>query len=521
MPFVRRLWDKFLEFDKGLHAKLSRHYPKAIPTIDRWITAVVDRFLSNPVLAVVLAFVALILGVAGVRPLVLVSAGIGWFVCFLWAARSKALQELTVIARLCASVLIGSVLALGFWGLGNWALTQHAKEEEGSTPKNMPQATSPEPSPQAAPAPSQPSNVPQGNQNPPPQPGVPHTADKSAKLQGPDREGTTNANPLDLVDFNPFKGGSIYNKTSRQIYVLGITTTVRSLGGDESRSIPLDFEIPAHDTKSSFPNEETGQWSTLDYQTADWLNAWSNAYATYKQCAHPIVMLPSGIQLAQLREHYRTENKPLPVGDAEAKIIYRIGGETRDEVLPMKAVIFVQNGCVPQSPTPQESPKPTQPVAPVMLTAEFINPQAPSIIIYNPSGDVVEHVNWAMVVFRTLDLSFYSFTTQTIDYIKTNSQSANYFMDLATMPKNIEGGDGHPLTDGEELTGSVSIDCPRCSINTYVIHLVWKRSGWYFESESKGAYLLPRDMSTSGRKAYIELLTSDQFASKRIEIKPQ
>lgn len=143
MPFLRSLWNKFLEFDRGLHARLSARYPKAIPTIDHWITAIVDGFLSNPVLAVVLAFVALILGVAGLRPLVLVSASIGWAVCFLWAARSKRLQRLTVVARLLASMLTGTVLALGFWGFGNWALVQHGNQEESSIPQKVPQASLP------------------------------------------------------------------------------------------------------------------------------------------------------------------------------------------------------------------------------------------------------------------------------------------------------------------------------------------------------------------------------------------
>ncbi|MGA2438736.1 MAG: hypothetical protein ABSF57_09520 [Acidobacteriaceae bacterium] len=247
-----------------------------------------------------------------------------------WSFWKHAVPHKSGLIRNGGAFLFFSVIAaIGIYG----TVKQYRKEH--------PRVTASHPSPQEG-------GSQQGNQNPLQQPLVPNTNGNSTKVQALGREGTTNANPLDLVDFNPFKGGSIYNKTSGQIYVLGITTTVRSLGGDESKSIPLDFEVPAHDTKSSFPNEETGQWSTLDYQTTDWLNAWSNAYAAYKQCAHPIVMLPSGIQLTQLREHYRAENKPLPVGDAEAKITYRIGGETRDEILPMKAVIFVLDGCVPR-----------------------------------------------------------------------------------------------------------------------------------------------------------------------------
>ena len=231
-------------------------------------------------------------------------------------------------------------------------------------------------------------------------------------------------------------------------------------------------------------------------------------------------MLPSGIQLTQLREHYRTENKPFPVGDAEAKITYRIGGETRDEVLPMKAVIFVQNGCVPQSPTPQESPKPAQPVASVMLKADFINPVSPSLSVYNPSTDVVEGVIWEMVAFRTSDLCFFGFQTKDVGYIKPQSKSANYEMDLATMPKSSNGCDG-AIRPGDELTGSVSIDCPHCSIQTYIVHLVWQQSGWYFESDMKAGYVVPKDLSPDGRRKYIQLMTSEQFLSRRIEITQQ
>ena len=90
-------------------------------------------------------------------------------------------------------------------------------------------------------------------------------------------------------------------------------------------------------------------------------------------------------------------------------------------------------------------------------------------------------------------------------------------MELATMPKNAEGCDGS-IREGDELTGSVSIDCPHCSIQTYVVHLVWKKSGWYFESDVKGGYILPKDMSKEGRQKYVQSMTSEQFANRRIEI---
>ena len=169
---------------------------------------------------------------------------------------------------------------------------------------------------------------------------------------------------------------------------------------------------------------------------------------------------------------------------------------------------------------PQEPAKSTQTVPPVMLRAEFINPASLSLSVYNPSEDVVENVHWSMIAFRTSDLCFLSFVTKDIGYIKPNSKSANYEMELTTMTKYTEGCDGQ-IREGDELTGSVSIDCPHCSIQTYIIHLVWKNSGWYFESVMKAGYIMPKDMSKEGRQKYVQLMTSEQFASKRIEITPQ
>lgn len=171
-------------------------------------------------------------------------------------------------------------------------------------------------------------------------------------------------------------------------------------------------------------------------------------------------------------------------------------------------------------PTSAPAPKPPGPQQPVVLTAEFIDPQSPLIFISNPSDDVVENVNWAMIAFRTSDLCYFSFGTKDVGYIKPHSRSANYRMELETMPKYSEGCDGQ-LREGDELIGSVSIDCPYCSVQTYIIDFVWKQSGWYFESDVKAGYLLPKDMSKEGRRKYVQLLTSDKFASRRIEVKPQ
>jgi hypothetical protein len=175
---------------------------------------------------------------------------------------------------------------------------------------------------------------------------------------------------------------------------------------------------------------------------------------------------------------------------------------------------------MPLVPPTQKPATPAQPVTPVMLTGEFTGLTPPALSVYNPSEDVVEGVDWAMVVFRSSDLCFFSFPTQNLGYIKSRSKTLGEAMDLATMPKNAMGCDGS-IREGDELTGSVSIDCPHCSIQTYIIHLVWKKSGWYYESDTKGGYILPKDASDAARQQYIQVLTGEQFASKRIEIRPQ
>jgi hypothetical protein len=175
---------------------------------------------------------------------------------------------------------------------------------------------------------------------------------------------------------------------------------------------------------------------------------------------------------------------------------------------------------VPESHGTTEVPPPVTPSNKlVQLSAVFKNPSSLSLVVFNPSDDVAENVSWAMVAFRTSDLAFFGFQTQSIGYIKPHMESANYFMELATMPKSTDG-DGQ-IKEGDELTGSVSIDCPKCTIRTYLIHVVWKREGWYFESPLQGGYILPKDGSREGRARYIHETTGEQYVNQRIEVRPQ
>lgn len=158
----------------------------------------------------------------------------------------------------------------------------------------------------------------------------------------------------------------------------------------------------------------------------------------------------------------------------------------------------------------------------IQISAMFFDPQSPDIVITNSSDQVAEGVGWSLVAIRRSDLSYFGFVTQSMGYIKPHRESAKYGLELDKIPKGFDGGDGQ-IHEGDELTGSISIDCPRCEAQTYIIHLVWKRSGWFFKFSNDGGYILPKDMSADGRAKYIDLLTGggDRFNGDRIEISPK
>ena len=131
----------------------------------------------------------------------------------------------------------------------------------------------------------------------------------------------------------------------------------------------------------------------------------------------------------------------------------------------------------------------------------FYDPQSPVLVVSNSSDRVAEGVMWFMAAIRTSDLSYFGFASQSVGYVKGHSQSARYSLDLPNIPKWSDGD--AQIKDGDELTGSISIDCPQCEIRTYIVHFVWRQTGWFFEYAQKAGYVLPKDMSKEGRGKYV------------------
>ena len=126
--------------------------------------------------------------------------------------------------------------------------------------------------------------------------------------------------------------------------------------------------------------------------------------------------------------------------------------------------------------------------SPLKITATLKNPEDLVIFASNKSSRVADGVKWELMTFRTSDYSVFSYATQDLGYVKPHSDSANYEMDLSTLPKGPH--DGAELSRGDTLVGSLSIDCPECEGTTYIVHIKYGFNGWYCEyPQGKGRLL--------------------------------
>lgn len=158
--------------------------------------------------------------------------------------------------------------------------------------------------------------------------------------------------------------------------------------------------------------------------------------------------------------------------------------------------------------------------APIVLSARIYDPQSPSIVVSNKSNRVAENVTWELLVFRTSDLSYFSFRTQTIGYVKPDSVSSPYSMNLEGIIGEVDG-DGS-MKPGDHFVGSLIIDCPECQGATYLVSLDWKQGGWIWEAPTyQGKLLVPKDMSREGRAKFTSMIESLAPDAEREPIVPR
>jgi len=155
--------------------------------------------------------------------------------------------------------------------------------------------------------------------------------------------------------------------------------------------------------------------------------------------------------------------------------------------------------------------------APVALSASLVNPSGPAIVVENESDSLADRVLWEFVAFRTTDLAFFSFTTQEFGYLKAHSGRAQS-MQLNTLPHAPGVGaipGGGQINSGDNLIGTLSVDCSTCRGIILIVNFVWGSSGWFYEVPNKSGLLLPKEMTAKAVRDFIETLNNMSRAEDR------
>jgi len=148
---------------------------------------------------------------------------------------------------------------------------------------------------------------------------------------------------------------------------------------------------------------------------------------------------------------------------------------------------------------PSSSPPP-----PIELSVSIISPSAPGLVVENQSDKVADGVRWELVMFRISDHAFLSYATQNIGYIKAHSKTPPYVIEPNELPRAPGGGE---IKEGDNLIGSLIVDCPLCKGVTLVVSFMWHSSGWFCEVPGgNGGLLLPKGLSPEVISQFIEML---------------
>jgi hypothetical protein len=156
------------------------------------------------------------------------------------------------------------------------------------------------------------------------------------------------AKPLMLLDFSKPLGGSIQNLSNEPLYILNLSMKVEMPIGDYVYSLPIDKMAGPHKT-IAFTSTQQGTYSAPDpYSSSDWGKTLADLQAQYKQCLQPTVFVPDAHALNEIVANFAKRKAPLPIGDATGEITYRRGLLSKDEPIPLKAILLKEDGCVPR-----------------------------------------------------------------------------------------------------------------------------------------------------------------------------
>ena len=163
---------------------------------------------------------------------------------------------------------------------------------------------------------------------------------------------------------------------------------------------------------------------------------------------------------------------------------------------------------------------------PIDIEAIISYPKCPAISLRNLSNRVATGLTWEITLFRTTNFNFTSsgqqqiyvtsLPTQQMGFVKAHSEDLPSTM----FPEAYCRSDG-PIKEGDDLIGSLFVDCPECGKGTtYIVHLVWGKSGWYVHVNiPQGGMLIPIKLNTPIFHAYVQKWEKDMPGAYKIPIK--
>jgi hypothetical protein len=158
----------------------------------------------------------------------------------------------------------------------------------------------------------------------------------------------------------------------------------------------------------------------------------------------------------------------------------------------------------------------------LILSVMLKDPPDPVIVVENLSNSVAEGVGWELVMFRVSDQAFFSYVHQSIGYIKAHSKSAPHALQLNTLahaPGSGEIPGGGQLVAGDDLIGTLAVDCPLCRGTTLIVHFVWGSSGWFSElPDGNGRLYLPKGMTRESVTQFITIVDGLSKLAQRVNI---
>ncbi len=181
---------------------------------------------------------------------------------------------------------------------------------------------------------------------------------------------------------------------------------------------------------------------------------------------------------------------------------------TRTGTIPMSPEQFTKIVGVSNSKITPDKPD---------LALRFIYSESPALVLINQSPVVAKDIKWTVAVWN-MDLPERNdplpIPVSTFDFIRPNNESGpqNLFDTLTVKPL---------LKPGDRLFGSASVCSPGCiQGRTYVIYIVWGKSGWFAEvrEEKSGNILIPKNFSKAYRDLYFKTLERKISIPSRIPI---